>query len=76
MRLYLKYCVQLLLPHYKKGIEVQEQVQRKTANLVKDLEQKYYERQLRELLEYFSLEKRRLIEDFDILYNKRKQPLA
>ncbi|TRZ22966.1 hypothetical protein HGM15179_004166 [Zosterops borbonicus] len=66
----------LLLPHYKKGIEVQEQVQRKTANLVKDLEQKYYERQLKELLEYFSLEKRRLIEDFDILYNKRKQPLA
>lgn len=39
----------------------------------KDLEQKSYEEHLREL-EWFSQEKRRLSEDFVVLYDKRKQP--
>jgi len=60
VRLYLEYCVEFWAPHYKKTIELLEHIHRKTMRLLKGLECKSYEDQLREL-ELFSLEKRRLM---------------
>ena len=63
-----EYCVQFWVPQLRKDRELLERDQRKALKMMKCLKHLLYEERLRDL-GLFSLEKRKLREDFTMLIN-------
>ena len=71
VRPHLEYCIQAWSLQYRKEMELLERVQRRDMKMIKGLEHLSYEERFQEL-GFFSLEKRRLWEDFAVVFQYSK----